>query len=91
MSDKGFTLDYQKKELPIKAKYAGLAFTILGLIIVIVSYITNPERTAYNSIIGSSFVLSIGVASLFLIILTICPTFKYKYNDAGSESNIILI
>jgi len=69
MSDKGFTLDYQKKELPIKAKYAGLAFTILGLIIVIVSYITNPERTAYNSIIGSSFVLSIGVASLFLIAL----------------------
>ncbi|TAL66841.1 MAG: quinol:cytochrome C oxidoreductase [Bacteroidetes bacterium] len=29
----------------------------------------NPERTAYNSIIGSSFLLSIGLLSLFLIAL----------------------
>lgn len=69
MSDTNFTLDYQRKEIPTKARNAGLIFTGLGLIIVVVSYIINPERTAYNSIIGSSFLLSIGLLSLFLIAL----------------------
>ena len=69
MSDNNFILDYQKKEIPSKARNAGLIFTVLGLIIVVISYFVNPERTAFNSIIGTSFLLSIGVLSLFLIAL----------------------
>lgn len=69
MSETKFTLDYQRREIPSKARNAGLVFTALGLLIVVISYIVNPERTAFNSIIGSSFLLSIGLLSLFLIAL----------------------
>lgn len=61
------TVEYQKKELPAKFKTVGLTLLLVGLIIVVLGYIVNPTRTAYNNIIGFTFLASIGVGSLFFV------------------------
>ncbi len=61
------TVEYQKKELPAKVKTVGMALLLVGLIIVVLGYIVNPTRTAYNNIIGFTFLASISVGSLFFV------------------------
>ncbi|MHB8906060.1 MAG: quinol:cytochrome C oxidoreductase [Melioribacteraceae bacterium] len=61
------TVEYQKKELPAKVKTVGMTLLLVGLIIVVLGYIVNPTRTAYNNIIGFTFLASIGVGSLFFV------------------------
>ena len=58
---------YHKKELPPKIKTLGLALLITGLIIVILGYMTDTTRSLYNNIIGFTFLVSIGVGSLFFV------------------------
>ncbi len=61
------TVGYQKKELPAKVQTVGMTLLLVGLIIVVLGYIVNPTRTAYNNIIGFTFLASIGVGSLFFV------------------------
>ncbi|MFA5804251.1 MAG: quinol:cytochrome C oxidoreductase [Melioribacteraceae bacterium] len=61
------SVEYQKKELPSKVQTIGLSLLIVGLIIVILGYVINPERSAYNNIIGLTFLISIAVGSLFFV------------------------
>jgi len=61
------TVEYQKKELPAKVKTVGMTLLLVGLVLVVLGYIVNPTRTAYNNIIGFTFLASIGVGSLFFV------------------------
>lgn len=61
--------EYHKKELPSKVQTIGLSLFIIGLVLVVLGYITDPTRSAYNNIIGFTFLASIGVGSLFLVAL----------------------
>ncbi len=63
------SVEYQKKELPLKIKTVGLALFVAGLIIVGLGYITDPVRTAYNNIVALTFLISVGVGSIFLLAL----------------------
>lgn len=63
----GSKVEYQKKELPSKLQSIGLLLTVLGLIIVIAGYLVNPDRMAFNNIIGLTFVISIAVGALFFV------------------------
>jgi hypothetical protein len=69
MSESDFKLDYLKKDLPQYVRNTGFILTLAGLVIVIISYIVDPVRTANNSLIMTAFVVSIGVCSLFLVAL----------------------
>ncbi len=69
MSESEFKLDYVKKDLPLYVRNVGLILSAIGLIIVVISYLADPVRTAYNSLILTAFVVSIGVCSLFLVAL----------------------
>ena len=61
------SVEYQKKELPSKVQTIGLGLLLVGLLIVVLSYVVNPERSAYNNIIGLTFLISIAVGSLFFV------------------------
>jgi hypothetical protein len=61
--------EYRKKELPAKIKTLGIILFIAGLIIVTLGYFADTTRSLYNNIIGFTFLVSIGVGSLFFVSL----------------------
>jgi hypothetical protein len=63
------SIEYTKKELPPKIKTIGLSLSVVGLLIVILSYLFDTTRSAYNNIIGLTFLISLGVGSMFLVAL----------------------
>ncbi|MEW5843502.1 MAG: quinol:cytochrome C oxidoreductase [Bacteroidota bacterium] len=63
------SVEYHKKELPSKVRTIGTALFAAGLIIVALGYAADPVRSAYNNIVGLTFLISVGVGSLFLLAL----------------------
>ena len=63
------SVEYHKKELPSKVRTIGTTLFAAGLIIVALGYVTDPVRSAYNNIVGLTFLISVGVGSLFLLAL----------------------
>lgn len=61
------SVEYHKKELPAKVQTIGFVLLLVGFVIVVLGYIVNPTRSAQNNIIGFSFMVSIGVGSLFFV------------------------
>jgi hypothetical protein len=62
-------MEYQRKDLPEKVIKTGWILVAAGLVLVIVSYLVNTERSAFNNLLGFMFMLSIGVGSIILIAL----------------------
>jgi len=63
------SIEYLKKDLPANVKVWGIILFVAGLIIVILGYFTDTTRSLYNNIIGFTFLVSIGVGSLFFVAL----------------------
>ncbi len=62
-------MEYQKKEFSPVVQKTGIILTLAGLAVIILSYIVNPERSAFNNIIGLTFFGSIVIGSLVLVAL----------------------
>ncbi|MFA7360380.1 MAG: quinol:cytochrome C oxidoreductase [Candidatus Kapaibacterium sp.] len=60
---------YEKKELPAKVQKIGFLLTGIGLVLVLVSYVLDPAREAFNNIIGLMFFGSIAIGALVLVAL----------------------
>jgi hypothetical protein len=60
---------YEKKELPGKVQKIGFLLTGLGLALVLVSYLVDPKREAFNNVIGLMFFASITLGALVLVAL----------------------
>jgi len=60
---------YEKKELPGKVQKIGFLLTGLGLVLVLVSYLVDLQREAFNNIIGLMFFASIALGALVLVAL----------------------
>ncbi len=60
-------IEYQKKELPVKIQTIGLILFSIGLLAVIIGYLTDSTRIAFNNIIIFTFLTSVGLGSLFLV------------------------
>ena len=60
---------YEKKELPGKVQKIGFLLTGLGLVLVLISYLADPQREAFNNIIGLMFFASIAIGALVLVAL----------------------
>ena len=60
---------YEKKELPGKVQKIGFLLTGLGLVLVLVSYLIDPKREAFNNVIGLMFFASIALGALVLVAL----------------------
>ncbi|MEO6694943.1 MAG: quinol:cytochrome C oxidoreductase [Ignavibacteria bacterium] len=62
-------MDYQKKPLPSKVGTIGYALLGIGLILTIISFMTNIQRALFDYLWMYMFLLSIGVGSLALVAL----------------------
>ncbi len=62
-------MEYQRKDLPDKVIKTGWILVAAGLILVIVSYLVDAERSSFNNIIGFMLLLSISVGALILVAL----------------------
>jgi len=63
------TVDYVKKDIPPIINKIGIAFTVIGLVLVVLAYYTDHTRSAFNNIVLLMFLTSIGLGSLFLVAL----------------------
>jgi hypothetical protein len=62
-------MEYQKKEIPDKLSKIGWLLFAIGLVLSIISYLVDSQRTSYNNIIVLVFLVSISVGCIFLIAL----------------------
>ncbi|MFA6571506.1 MAG: hypothetical protein WCT77_09745 [Bacteroidota bacterium] len=60
---------FEKKKIPLKLSIYGILILIIGVILAVIGTAVDPVRTYFNSVIGFTFVFSIGIASLFLVAL----------------------
>lgn len=58
-----------KKELPANLVKTGWGLTVVGLILVGVSYATDAHRASFNNVIGFAFLMSVAVGALFFVAL----------------------
>ncbi|MDD8017973.1 MAG: quinol:cytochrome C oxidoreductase [Bacteroidota bacterium] len=58
-----------KKELPSSLVKLGWVLTMLGLVLVGISYITDAQRAVQNNLIGFTFLASVSVGAVFFIAL----------------------
>jgi hypothetical protein len=62
-------MEYQRKDLPEKVIKTGWILTAVGLLIVIISYLVDAERSSFNNIIGFMMLFCISVGALILVAL----------------------
>ena len=60
---------YPKKELPANIVNLGWGLTLVGLALVVVSYLTDAHRAVFNNLIGFTFLVSIAAGAIFYIAL----------------------
>jgi len=65
MSSSLTNFGYQQKELPVKVRNIGLALLLIGLVLAVIGYFVEPVRSMFNNIILLTFIISIGLGSLF--------------------------
>jgi len=62
-------MEYQRKDLPEIVIKTGWILAASGLVIVIVSYLVDAQRSSFNNLIGFMLLLSIGIGALILVAL----------------------
>ncbi|MDP1675404.1 MAG: hypothetical protein Q8L88_00965, partial [Bacteroidota bacterium] len=63
------TVIYPKKELPSNFSKLGWILTLVGLALVVISYLTDVHRAVFNNLIGFTFLISISAGAIFYIAL----------------------
>lgn len=62
-------LNYQKKDLPVSFIKVGWLLLIAGVLLGVLAFFVDNSRASFNYLIAYTFLISIGVGSLFLISL----------------------
>jgi hypothetical protein len=62
-------MEYYKKELPGRFRTVGWILVLLGVLLVVVSYLVNPMRASFNNVIALMFMTGISVGALVLVAL----------------------
>ncbi len=60
-------VDYTKKELPGKVSTTGVILLAIGILSLVIAYLSEPERAAFNNVWVLTFLTSVGVGSLFWV------------------------
>lgn len=63
------SIEYTKKDLPSNVTKLGAALVVIGLVITILAYFIDHTRSAFNNLILLMFLSSVGVGSLFLVVI----------------------
>lgn len=67
MNSTHHSLDYIRKDLPVNFKKIGLILSVVGLILVIAAYYSDPVRSAFNNLVLLMLLTSIGLGAMFLV------------------------
>src|SRR5512137_2868570 len=62
-------MEFTKKELPKKFSTIGWILVLIGVLLVVVSYLVNPMRASFNNIVALMFMTGISVGALILVAL----------------------
>jgi hypothetical protein len=62
-------IEFKQKPLPLRINTTGWILFILGLILSIIAFMIDRQRSMYNLLLAFMFIVSIGVGSLFLVAL----------------------
>lgn len=62
-------MEYQRKDLPANVIKTGWILVAVGLVIIIVSYLVDSQRSSFNNIIGFMLLFSISIGALILVAL----------------------
>lgn len=69
MSSEEIKINYVKQDLPSGFTRLGFILLLVGVVLVVFSFITDFNRTTQNSVIIFTFLTSISIGSLFLVAL----------------------
>lgn len=69
MSESPGKIEFKKKDLPPKVMNAGIGLTAAGILLAVISYLTDSGRSSMNNIVTLMFLTSVGLGSLFLVAL----------------------
>lgn len=67
MSEHNTNLEYSHRGIPPVLSRVASALLLIGLVVAVISYLTDPVRSAFNNIVLLMLLTSVGVGSLFLI------------------------
>jgi hypothetical protein len=62
-------IDFKQKDLPVSINKTGWTLFLLGLLLSVVAFVYDPQRSSFNLLVIFMFVMSVGVGSLFLVAL----------------------
>jgi len=62
-------MEYQRKDLPENVIKTGWILVAAGLVLIIVSYLVDVQRSSFNNIIGFMLLFSISIGALILVAL----------------------
>lgn len=63
----GNSVAYSRKELPNRSYVLGVVVALIGLAGIVLGYVLEPERASFNMIVVFTWVVSIGIGSMFFI------------------------
>lgn len=69
MSSAENIINFKQRDLPVSINKTGWTLFLTGLLLSVIAFIYDPQRSAYNLVIIFMFVTSVGVGSLFLVAL----------------------
>ncbi|MEN8193980.1 MAG: quinol:cytochrome C oxidoreductase [Bacteroidota bacterium] len=69
MSSSEKVIEYSKKELPPVFGKLGIVLLVIGIVLSVLAYLSDPVRSAFNNVILLEFLTSIGLGALFLVAL----------------------
>lgn len=62
-------MTYQKKELPSSISKIGMVLLVIGIILGVIAFFSDHTRASFNYLVSYTFMISIGLGSLFLVAL----------------------
>ena len=62
-------ITYQKKDLPAVISKIGMGLLIIGIVLGVIAFFSDHTRASFNYLVAFTFMISIGVGSLFLVAL----------------------
>jgi len=69
MSSSEKVIEYSRKDLPSVVGKLGIVLFVIGMILAVLAYMSDPVRSAFNNVILLEFLTSVGLGALFFVAL----------------------
>jgi len=69
MSSSEKVIEYSRKDLPSVVGKLGIVLFVIGMVLAVLAYMSDPVRSAFNNVILLEFLTSVGLGALFFVAL----------------------